>query len=678
MRYATVEGLGPVAETLEALGGNPVAISIYRRLYALEPANPHALRNVLSACRTAGDWPSLEETLERVVADGHFRQNEAAHRDLALQLADALIRRRAFDRAQSIVAQLSQSSPSDIRLLVKLADVQERNGRAAEAEASYRRALGFDPANVAARLALAALLDGAGKTDDAIDVLERASGAEIDARLATLSLKLGRLEDAMTLLERIPEADRPRVSLTLADELAKKGDTVRALRLLKGAVGRVLSDQIAFRLQTRIVELLPADTDRTIVRHELRRLRQMAEDLPNVNGLADYFAVAQSQAARLRIENEVREEITQAWDEGHGEISAGAALIAAQLEHGELAQAASVWAQVAVHPSADTLSIQRIDQAFASAGDYRHAAEARQRLARLNTTDHYRLVAWARAAEQAKRHDEALKAALELAGRAVFNPDLTASAADLFAEIGQLSQAGELFARASNADPSGKRTELHIAYARLLIAQKRNDEAWRVLRTASRNPAAELTSTVLQYLDAIGSTANFEEETAGFYLSEGARRDLRQAIFVRQIERGDLSGALQLASKSPALLDARGCESLRKLGREKNGFAQVSARFEQSLLQGRTELARHLAELYADWAEKDLADMQVAQAITHLNRAHQLLRGSWRVAELLAKLQLEQGAPKLAAKTLRSFLAATTDAVEKEKAQEFLTRILGT
>src|SRR4030095_121132 len=192
-RYAQSDGLIPLAEMLEAFGGNGVAIDVYRRAWEREPANPHALRYALSACRHAHDFEALEEILLRVVTEGHFRQNDAAQRDLVVQLADAFERRKEYSRAASLITDLVKTAPQESRLGLKLARLYELGGQTIAAENAYRKLLSVDPASIAARMSFAAFLDSTNRTSEAIDTLERAAGGEIDARLAELNFKSGRI-----------------------------------------------------------------------------------------------------------------------------------------------------------------------------------------------------------------------------------------------------------------------------------------------------------------------------------------------------------------------------------------------------------------------------------------------------------------------------------------------------
>src|SRR5678815_2819468 len=110
-------------------------------------------------------------------------------------------------------------------------------------------------------------------TTGAVDMLERASGAEVDSRLAELNLKAGRLEEALGALERVPPPEHARTAQVLADQLEAKGDPKRARYVIRAAFGRTAGDQTKFALQSRLIRLLPADSTRALIEREVRRLR---------------------------------------------------------------------------------------------------------------------------------------------------------------------------------------------------------------------------------------------------------------------------------------------------------------------------------------------------------------------------------------------------------------------
>src|SRR4030095_13300188 len=92
-QHGPADGLVPLSEALETIGAYPRSIAIYRGLWQRDPSNPPALRNLLSAGRLGNDLQTLEVVLTRCVKEGFFRSNDAAQRDLALQLVELLEKR---------------------------------------------------------------------------------------------------------------------------------------------------------------------------------------------------------------------------------------------------------------------------------------------------------------------------------------------------------------------------------------------------------------------------------------------------------------------------------------------------------------------------------------------------------------------------------------------------------
>jgi len=669
-RHAPPDGLLPLAETLESFNASPLAVTIYRRLWSSEPANPHALRNALGACRNAGDWNTAEEILTRVVTEGHFKQNAVAQRDLVTQLVEALVHRGDLERAIEHLTVSIAASPPDARALARLAELQQRAGKNAEAEATFHRALSVEPANTTIRLSFAALLDGAGRTIDALDVLERVAGGDIDARLAALNLKAGRLEEALAALERVPETDRPRVALSLANDLATGGDAARAIRLLRSALSRTRDERMAFSLQSRLVELLPADSERAAILREVRRLRQCAG-----SDYTNYFALLQREAPRLGLEKEVRDELIHAWDGARGDVSAGAAWFVWQAGRDEAGGAAKTWAQLVTHPALDVSALQTVLESFPENAPNR--LTVLEKLARSDAADPKRLTTWAEALLAAKKGDQAKAVGAELAARAVFNPDLLGSAAELFLMLGDGAHAREFYRRATAMDPAGQKVDLHFSYVRLLLQQKQFADARTELRLLSRNPAARTVPVILEYLAAAGHLDDYDQHLADFPLAMAAWLELRNAVFGAQLERRNLAGAVRMVENFPFLLDGTGAKRLREAAKASQQFEGVVLVMENVVAQGAKDVERELAELLADWAEADLAALQVDAALTRLDRAHALLPGSWRVAEQLVKLRLERQEPQLAAKVLQAFLATDPTEAERDKAQQMLTRISG-
>ena len=674
-RKMTPDKVLELAETLEGSGANPRAIQIYLRLWEAEPANPHALRNLLNACRTSDDLQTLEQVLGRTIEDGIFRANDAAQRDLAFQLIELIEQRKDFAKGAALLGSLVQHAPQDMRVAFRLAQFHERAGQPALAERVYRRVLAIEPGNSSARLALATMLEAAGKLPAAIELLERGTGADLDSRLAQLYVHAGRLDEAVAALERVPVPGHVPATLAAANLLAQTGDTHAARLMVRAGLSRSSDLQTNFPLQSRLIELLAPQTDGALVRREMRRLRQMAADETGL--IAACIDLLQRESIRLQCMPAFRRELAEAWADGGGDLLAGVAQLQSQLQSADPA-AARTWKQLLARRDLDDFTVDRAATVFREAGDEAHEIEALAKLARLDGANPDRLIVWAHALDRQGRKREALKVVDELTARAVFHEDLTGRAAQTFAELGALDRARALFAEAVSADPTGRIGALHFDYARLLLRQTDLKEARQVLRTVFRNPAISDMEVLVAWLKAVGRLEEADAELASFALGGQRLLAARHAIFAELEQSGRARAALRMVEEHPEMLVQNFAARVRTAATGAELFTEGAALLErvvaQSPLNG-SQTASELAVLYADWAEAELRSLQLDPALEHLKRAHQLRADLWPVAERLSGIYLDRGEPALAAQTLRAFLAASASTPDREKARQLLARI---
>ena len=133
-----------VGEALETMGALPHAIALYRRLWEREPSDPQPLRNLLNACRMADDLQTTETVLRACISDRSF-PNDTVRRDFAGQLADLLERKSDITGALKVISEAVTGSPADLRLLQRLAQLNEKAGNFPEAAAAWRQLLTLDP-----------------------------------------------------------------------------------------------------------------------------------------------------------------------------------------------------------------------------------------------------------------------------------------------------------------------------------------------------------------------------------------------------------------------------------------------------------------------------------------------------------------------------------------------------
>ncbi|SBT39068.1 tetratricopeptide repeat protein [Micromonospora auratinigra] len=249
------------AQVLAALGRLDEALADFTAVIADDPNHPEyhfdranllhrlgrddeALAGYADAIRLGPPFPEAHYNRADVLAG--LGQLEAALDDLSYVLelepdnVDALVNRAGLyavlDDAAALRADLDAGLALDgdnPHLLCLLGQSQAEQGRAAEAERSYRRALAADPRAVAAWSGLAALAFDAGDPSAAVGHLDRALAVGDDAALrynrATAYRALGRYDDAVADLARAAELDP-----TDEDVRRERSECDRALSLAAG------------------------------------------------------------------------------------------------------------------------------------------------------------------------------------------------------------------------------------------------------------------------------------------------------------------------------------------------------------------------------------------------------------------------------------------------------------
>lgn len=673
-RAAGVEGVIPLAESLESIGAFARSIEIYRQLWEREPTNPHALRNILNACRTASDADTLEDVLWRCVRGGFYRMNDVANRDIIMQLADALEARGDFPQAQAVLEQRSENAQRDTRVLIRLAQLHEHANRPEAAEAAYRKALTLEPGNANARVALAAVLEGRDQIAAAIELLEHSTGAEADAKLAQLYLKAGRLEDAFAALERLPAASVVAPTLVCVTILAEKGQLVQARCALRNALAKNPEPGSAFPIQSRLVELLTANDDRALILRELRRLRRFAGEMAEL--LSGYFDVAIHQAARLGCEAEVLRELTEDWADGDGSVAAGAALVEWKLTRKDTRGADAVCTKLLARDDLGENVLQKLIGVLEKEARSELRAEALGRFARLNPLDFQRTIDWARALHGLGRTTQAVAVLDELSLRGVVSEELPGKVAAAFAEFGQKDRARAMYEQAIASDPAGRYYRVHLDFAKFSADAGDFWGAKKLLRSAFRNPANREFGDLASIFIAEGQLASFDSEVARFAFEPNRAAAARRALFLKLASLGSRDAAAALAEAHPEMLDAGAAAKLRAMfGAD---FARCAAVFEKLRSQSTPSplwLDGELAALFAAWAEADLQSLQTDSAIAHLRRGHDLVPGDFAMAQRLSGLFAGRGDKKLAVATLERFIAASNSATDKDRARQLIVHL---
>ncbi len=675
-RSSPRDGALPLGEALEGLGAYSAAIEVYRQLWDRDPANPQALRSLISACRSGNDNDSAEAALWKSVGAGAARANDPMHRDSLMQLAELLERKGDLDRARTVLSEAVESAPADTRLLLRLAQMHERAKHPDLAEAVYRRLLTVEPGNAPARVALATLLESLGRAEAAVAALSKGTGPETEARLAQLQLKAGQVEDALTTLERIVPPQHVTPTLSIADALAAGGERRLARSVAQAALIRTIDAGMKFPLLCKAVELLQPDDGAVAVRRELRRLRQVADEQPGL--LGSYLDFAQTQAARLGLEQEFTAELNTLWAEGSGPIAAGAVLLAAELKAAVPKAAEETLGQVLARDDAGEVWLYRIASLLEAAPQKDWAVGVREKLARTNPGSEQLTLDLARLLHRLGRADEARTVLDRLAVRGAINSEISGKIAQVFVEFGDRNRARKLFVEAVQNDPYVRNFPVHLEYARLQIAEKNFAGAKRTLRTAYDNPANRDFAPLIEWLAASGKLDQADSELVEFALAPARLLEARRGLFVHFADKKNLPAAVALLQAHPESLTVPIAAALRQLATGEQRFDDVAAIFEAVVKQplAGNDFTLELARLYGAWAASEVAAGKIDPALAHLRRGHELRPEFFEIARDLAILQSQNSAGKAAIETLESYLAAATIVpTEAAKAREMLARL---
>ena len=676
-RLSPIDGLTPLAEALSTLGAHARAIAIYRQIWDRDPSDTEAVRNVLKACRTAGDNDTAEAVLRASLSEGGIRLPDGARREFLLQFADALEHDGDLDGARAALGSAIESTPGDTRLLLRLAELHERAGHADQAISTYQRLLVMEPGNLAARLALSVIYENQNRVNDALALFQGGAGPDYDARLALLLSKNNQPEAALAALDRILPPQHITPALNLAAAFAVRDDRAHARATVQSALARTTDPKLCFPLQCKLIELLTPEDGPAVARRELRRLRQFAAAGDNPGLLASYLDFAAPQAARLKIHQEFLAEVQTLWAEGAGPIPAGAALLAAQLEDSGKAGAGTTLNQLLAREDLNDSSLQTAANALEKAGDRESLARVQERLAQVNPLNEQNVINLAHTLQQLGRTDAA-RARLEiLALRATLDEDSLGRVAQAFADIGDTERARALFAQAVRDDRFARNWGTRLQYARLQVSLSDFAGAKKILRVAFSVPANAGWDEIIGWLVAAHRLDHAAEETADFELSPPRLDELRRAVFAYFEKAGQPGNALALAEANPAFIRPEFSARLRKLAAAAHDFERGAKLLERLAAQTESpgEFSLELARLHGDWAQAESAAGKPENALAHLRVAHEQHPELFEIASRLSALQQERGDRQGSIETLESFLAVARNPGEIEQARAQLARL---
>ena len=236
--FQAIEYFERLAQVFTRDGFLTKAIAIYKKIAKLAPE----------------ELKPLEKLAELYVQQGVL--SEA--RPIFLQLAEGHLKAGRRELSASLLRKLLEAEPDNLRVQMRLADIQQAMGQvddaaqtylhcaerllgsheAAEAAKMAERALKLKPENNSAKTILARALSASGKRNDSIALLEAMPDIETNDELATLlieeHMEAGQPEKAAAFAKRIFEHDAKRYKLVMevASALLDKGEAQGALELI--------------------------------------------------------------------------------------------------------------------------------------------------------------------------------------------------------------------------------------------------------------------------------------------------------------------------------------------------------------------------------------------------------------------------------------------------------------
>jgi tetratricopeptide (TPR) repeat protein len=536
--------------------------------------------------------------------------------------------------------------------------------------------LTLDSGNIAARLALATLLENEKRPEAALPLLAKAAGPEVDARLAILQVKSGQIEEGLATLDRVSSPQHVTPALTVATLITERGDRRLARSVVQSSIARTVDPGMSFPLLCKAVELLTPEDGAPTAQRELRRLRQAA--LGKETLLASYLEFAQNQSERLGVTAEFSAELKTLWSAGTGPIAAGTVLLAAELKR-NAADAEKTLEQLLARRDGGEVWPYRIATVLEGANRPEWLVRVREHLARSNPALGQAAIDWARSLDQLGRKAEARAALEQLQARTPAGDELAGKIAQAFAQLGDSARARKLFAEAVRHDPFVRLFHTHLDFARLQLAERDFSGAKRSLRAAFSNPANREFPVILDWLAASGQLEQADAALLDLGLTGGRHATVRRALAQRLIAERKLTAVLALLEAQPSALSADLLPQLHELARSEQGFQPLAALLEKLVAQDATnqELTLALTKVLGESAANELAAGRTEPALTLLRRAHELRPEQFAAVRDLATLQIQLKTPKRAIEVLERFLATPAPPAELEAARELLARARG-
>ena len=182
----------------------PMAMRELAKASELDPDNPEVDMALGLAYQARGDLSKAEENLRRAI------DKKPDYADARNNLGIVLAERKAWDEAirefEAAAANVMYTTPE--RAYFNLGEAYRAKGDPARAEAAYRRALRANDRYAPAYIALAGILGGRGKWNDAVSILARCVDLLPDYApgwmgLGRAYLRLSRPADALKAFDKV-------------------------------------------------------------------------------------------------------------------------------------------------------------------------------------------------------------------------------------------------------------------------------------------------------------------------------------------------------------------------------------------------------------------------------------------------------------------------------------------
>jgi predicted Zn-dependent protease len=530
-QQAGIDGLVSLAELLEAKGAFWAAISIHRQLFEADPGNPHALRSLTHACRSAHDIETLEAVLQKSLIKDRSHKNDAGFRELLLQLADVLEDQGKIAESIHLLTSSLAEGPSDHRMELRLAQLLVRESKPAEAEAIYQKILHAEPTNGGARMALTQLLKSQLRFQEALALLEKSVHPDVEIQRVELYALNSQLEDALATLDRLPASNQIGPTEFLVRHLQKQGAPDSARLLLKTVIGRTSDPRSAFSLQTEFLRLLGPETATPILAREWRQLRKFASEKPDLEEL--FFQIQGEIAHSQGYLAEARSLWLSEWKDGNGRPESGAALLRMELEkqppQTALLELATFLESLLSHNTLTSSLLEHLSRVTSTHPEL--WIRVQQRIIQRNPLDPAPVVALSKRFAELGRKPEAIHALETLGLQSVANEEIARIVAPPLAALDADSSARRFFDQATVRDPAAQYFQTHLQYARFLRNHQEFGPAIKILRTAFRNPANQSYGEILTTFLASGKSLRDEmlgHELAPFWLSPSREQAIRK------------------------------------------------------------------------------------------------------------------------------------------------------